>query len=39
MSNKLVFTKYLYSKDEVELSLLESILQNKYFSEVYFWVR
>ena len=39
MSNKLVFTKYLYSKDEVELSLLESILQNKNFSEVYFWVR
>tara|TARA_B100000795_G_scaffold116469_1_gene86501 strand:+ start:464 stop:1537 length:1074 start_codon:yes stop_codon:yes gene_type:complete len=38
MTNKLVFTRYLYNKDEVELSLLECILKNKKFSETYYWI-
>lgn len=38
MSNKLVFTRYLYNKDEVELTLLECILKNKDFKETIFWV-
>ena len=38
MNNKLVFTRYLYNKDEVELSLLECILKNKPFSETYYWI-
>ena len=29
MSNKLQFTRYLYNKDEVELTVLEAILKNK----------
>ena len=39
MNNKLIFTKYLYNKDEVELTLLECILKNANFEEVYFWTR
>ena len=35
---KLIFTRYLYNKDEVELTLLESILKKKDFNEVYFWL-
>lgn len=35
--NKLTFTKYLYNKDEVELTLMECILKNANFEEVYFW--
>ena len=38
MTNKLVFTRYLYNKDEVELTLLECILKNKKFSETYYWI-
>ena len=37
MTNKLVFTRYLYNKDEVELTLLECILKNKDFGETSFW--
>lgn len=37
MNNKLQFTRYLYNKDEVELTLLEAILKNKDFNEIYFW--
>ena len=39
MNNKLIFTRYLYNKDEVELSLLESILKKKDFNEVVFWTK
>jgi len=39
MNNKLIFTKYLYNKDEVELTLLECILKNSDFEEVYYWTR
>lgn len=37
MNNKLQFTRYLYNKDEVELTLLEAILKNKNLNEIYFW--
>tara|TARA_Y100000592_G_scaffold7942_1_gene11169 strand:- start:414 stop:1475 length:1062 start_codon:yes stop_codon:yes gene_type:complete len=37
MNNNLQFTRYLYNKDEVELTLLECILKNNNFNEIYFW--
>lgn len=39
MNNTLIFTKYLYNKDEVELTLMECILKNDNFEEVYYWTR
>ena len=37
MTDKLVFTRYLYNKDEVELTLLECILKRNNFVETCFW--
>jgi hypothetical protein len=34
----MIFTRYLYSKDEVELSLLDALLKQKSLNECYFWV-
>ena len=38
MTDKLVFTRYLYNKDEVELTLLECILKRNNFVETCFWM-
>ena len=34
----MIFTRYLYCKDEVELSFLDSLLKQKSIDECYFWI-
>lgn len=34
----MIFTRYLYIKDEVELSLIDALLKQKSIEECYFWV-
>ena len=38
MSKSPVLTRYLYWKDEVELSLITSLLEGENFEEVLFWL-
>ena len=38
MARSLVLTRFLYWKDEVELSLISSLLKGEYFEEVLFWL-
>ena len=37
MAQSLVFTRFLYAKDEVELSLLTALLKNEDLRIIYYW--
>ena len=37
MAQSLVFTRFLYAKDEVELSLLTALLKNEDLQVIYYW--
>ena len=37
-NNQLVFTRFLYEKEEVKRSFLECLLKNKNYKEVLFWI-
>ena len=34
----MIFTRYLYNADEVKITLLENLLNQKNLNECYFWI-